>query len=171
MDNDSEKKVIEKINSINDQLNKMKEAVKETARESDNVKNGIFTEKEELEDPDYQFYNLLIDTNQKIFSDPAIQKAIIEIGKRTDPEVSQLLTQLIGACISLAVNNGIQLYDDMLSKTLGVEIQLLYDVVNNRNADINAMQDVIKIHTQKLQELETTNNINEVEKDLGIDNS
>lgn len=146
-------------------IQKMREKVKDTAKEHPDVKSGKVTVEEQLKEPGYLLYEQIMNSVIDTLSGPQAAACFVKIGEKLGPEFTQNFVAVIGLCMASSAHNAIVFYDELLKKELQAKFSEVSAHVNTCETDVATFGGVMKVFKKRLDELEKDKKIKEVMND------
>ena len=153
-------------NQIIKEMRAAQDAMKSVAEESESVINGDVTVEEELEEPEFQLFNNILESTIDIFNREDIQKRVVNIGKSIGAQQSQELVQLIALVSTISAHNALLFYDEKLKKEISINLDNILKNVNNIAADVQGHEGALAVFKKKISNLEKSNISNEIKKEM-----
>jgi hypothetical protein len=156
----------ETLDKIVEDIKTNTQKVNDTAKESEDVKNGNCTLEEEEAEPGRVLFNKISETVVSILSQPDIAKVFVNIGKNFGEGTSKDLTVMMAMCMSESAYKAIMFYDEMLSKELAKSFNVLTNNFNILKSTVDAHTGTLDAFRGKIANLEKASITNSIKDDI-----
>lgn len=152
----------ESINEIKDLQEKFNLAIQTSAENSEDVKNGICTANDEVNEPGNVLFNQIVENTVKILGDPEVKKAFVTIAKGIGSETTKALLDIISITMSYSAFQAITFYDDLLKRELTKQFDNVGNHINISKADIEAHKSVLQMFKKQIGDINNKLQIDEI---------
>lgn len=145
-------------------LEKSKKAVVNEAIKSEDVKNGKVSAEVELQEPDYVLWNHIIDQCIKMLKLPETQKVFNNIKDKFGEDTAKSLLELFTMSTTQACHDAIDMYDELMWKSLNKQFKSIIDFINLDRSTLHAHEGILKVFRAKIDNIESSLKIQEFNK-------
>lgn len=151
--------------SIN-QIKNMQKIVNDSAKESEDVKEGNCTLEEEQAEPDRVIYDAICNNTISLLTNKDVADAFVKIGKVFGEETSQELTVLIATCITQSAYSAIVFYDNLLKTQLEKDYDVYNHNINLCKSSIDGISAAMDVFKKRLSDVENKLKIEDLNKEI-----
>lgn len=146
--------------------------VNESAKESQDVKDGILTEEEQLKEPSYVLFNSMMDSITKIMQKKEVTESIENIfnilaSQGVAANKAAAIKELINLMIIVMTTSSyeaILCYDDMLKGELTTHFDNIVKYFNEVKLEVNAHNGTLSVFKKHLSEIDNKLKMDEMRK-------
>lgn len=155
-------------NSIDD-LNKIKSVVKDSAKETEAVKEGVVTEEEKQKEPAFALFDSIANSSIEILQSEGVVKAFSGIAPALGEEGTKSLIDLITIVMIQSSYYAILQYDEMLKSELDKHFDAIVNNLNICKSDLEAYKSALQVFRKSLNEVKSTLQIEGFKKENNVE--
>jgi len=158
---DELKKTVEDLRESKEKINA---ELKKAAESSEDVKSGVSTVDEELQEPSTILFNAITDMSVKILEDPVINQQFAVLAKEISNESVNALITTIAIAMTHSAYNSIAFYDGLLKEELDKQFKNIGHHVNLLKADVDGYSSVIKVMRTQIDDISKKLQVDAIKK-------
>ena len=133
-------------------LENMRRAMKESLKQSEEVKEGNNNENQ-INDPSYVLFDQITKSTIEILKQPELEKIFGKISETLGDDTAKGLIEIFSASMTHSAYEAIVFYDGLLKIELSNQFDNIGKFINNLAADIKAHNAVLEVHKKDINEI------------------
>lgn len=150
-------------------MQKMRDTVKNAAKEHPDVKSGKITVEDQLKEPGYILYDQIVNSVVDTLSTPNVASLFVKLGERLGEEFSQNFVSILALCMASSSHNAIVFYDELLKEELQSKFREISQHINICETDVQAFGKAMEVFKKRIDALDEDKRISDALKENGID--
>ena len=134
-------------------LENMRKAMKESLKQDKDVKDGVCTEEDQMNDPSYVLFDQITKSTIGILKQPELEKIFTKISESLGEDTAKGLIEVFSASMTHSAYEAVVFYDNLLKVELTNQFDNIGKFVNNLAADIKAHNAVLEVHKKDINEI------------------
>lgn len=145
-----ESKIID--NALKD-IQRLRDATKEIAGSSPDVKSGKVTIEDELQEPAYLLYQDILNSTAAFFESEPVKALCYSLGQSIGEKTTADIMTLVSVGMAHSAHSAILAYDDRIKAELSRQFDMLIGACNSNTADIQSVMGAIQIFRVQINKL------------------
>ncbi len=139
--------------TIKDDQKRYNEELEKNAAESINVKEGICTKEDEINQPENILFNAISESSLNILSDPALQKLFDVLKSELSESGLSTLTALMSICMSHSAYHAVVFHDELLRRELTKQFDNMVEHINRGKSDTGELYARVTVLEKKVGDI------------------